>query len=169
MGFATARRFRRHAGRRLKAGDHVRLRPPHAILDTLDAAACLDGVPFMPEMLRYYGRTYRVLGQVERACDTIGYSGVRRLTNTVMLDDLRCDGAAHAGCQAECRIFWKEARAVGLERVDDDSPAPSPGGEGLRALEERAVSGVTTSHSTHLKPVFRCQATELLRGSEPVG
>ena len=26
-----------------------------------------------------------------------------------MLDDLRCSGGAHAGCQASCRLFWKEA------------------------------------------------------------
>ena len=27
----------------------------------------------------------------------------------MLLEDLRCDGSAHDGCQAECRVFWKEA------------------------------------------------------------
>ena len=36
-------------------------------------------------------------------------SGPLRMQDTVLLDDLRCDGGAHEGCQAGCRIYWKEA------------------------------------------------------------
>jgi hypothetical protein len=35
------------------------------------------------------------------------------MTDTVHLSDLRCDGSAHAGCQAGCLLFWKEAWLVG--------------------------------------------------------
>ena len=38
---------------------------------TLDDNGLLGGVPFMPEMLDYFGRTYVVDAQVLRACDTI--------------------------------------------------------------------------------------------------
>ena len=62
----------------------------------------------MPEMLGYFGKAFTVDAQVERACDTID-SGVRRLPSTVLLDDLRCDGSGHAGCEAQCRLYWKEA------------------------------------------------------------
>jgi hypothetical protein len=31
------------------------------------------------------------------------------MTGTVVLDDLRCDGASHDGCMRGCRLFWKGA------------------------------------------------------------
>ena len=93
----------------VRAGERVELRAPAEILATLDAQGCLDGVPFMPEMLGYFGRVCTVEAQVERACDTVNYTGVFRLRNTVILDDLRCDGTGHDGCEAQCRLYWKEA------------------------------------------------------------
>ena len=106
----------------MRSGDLVSLRPPEEILATLDQQGTVDGVPFMPEMLRYFGRAYSVDAQVNRACDTIGYTGVRYMGATVLLEDLRCDGTAHAGCGAQCRIYWKEAwlRPAGK---DDDLPS----------------------------------------------
>ena len=95
--------------RSMRAGDRVELRSPADILATLDEQGSLGGVPFMPEMLRYFGRTFTVDAQVERACDTICYSGPRRVPNTVILDDVRCKGTGHGGCQAQCRLYWKEA------------------------------------------------------------
>src|SRR5438132_1185927 len=93
----------------IRAGDLVELRPPAEILATLDEQGALDGLPFMPEMLEWYGRTFRVRAQVSRACDTIAGTGVRRLRDTVVLDDVRCTGSGHDGCQAQCLIYWKEA------------------------------------------------------------
>src|SRR4051794_17968284 len=37
-----------------------------------------------------------------------------------LLNYLRCDGSAHGGCQAGCRLYWKEAW---LRRVDASEPA----------------------------------------------
>src|SRR5438046_10506914 len=93
----------------MRAGDQVALRSPGEILATLDEQGSRDGLPFMPEMLGFFDRTFHVEAQVARACDTIGYSGVRKVRDTVILDDLRCDGTGHAGCQAQCRLYWKEA------------------------------------------------------------
>src|SRR5689334_226152 len=93
----------------MRAGDKVQLRSPDEILASLDEDGALEGLPFMPEMLGYFGKEFTVEARVERACDTLDYTGVRRLRDTVVLDDLRCDGKAHAGCQARCRIYWKEA------------------------------------------------------------
>ena len=42
--------------------------------------------------------------------------------STVYLEDLRCDGSGHDGCQAGCKIYWKEAW---LRRVEDDSRPPT--------------------------------------------
>ena len=76
----------------LRRGDVVALRSAREILATLDGAASLEGVPFMPEMLGYFGRRFTVTARVERACDTITGSGPLRMQDTVLLDDLRCDG-----------------------------------------------------------------------------
>jgi len=151
----------------MKAGDKVELRSPAEIVATLDAEGRLDGVPFMPEMLRFFGTEFTVEAQVERACDTVSYTGVRRLRNTVLLDDLRCDGSGHSGCQAECRLYWKEAwlRPRSTSRVGDQVTDP----EALAELTRRATKGVYSATSTPAEPRFQCQATELLRASEPVG
>ena len=87
----------------------MEVRPAQHILESLDSSGALEGVPFMPEMLSYVGRRFRVEARMERACDTISPGGTRRMPETVLLDDLRCDGSAHGGCQAGCRLYWKEA------------------------------------------------------------
>ena len=54
-------------GHQMKAGDLVELRPPTEVLATLDEAGATDGLPFMPEMLKFFGGTFRVQARVERA------------------------------------------------------------------------------------------------------
>lgn len=145
----------------------MQLRSPAEILATLDADGCTDGLPFMPEMLAFFGRPARVTARVERACDTLTWTGVRRLKNTVVLDDLRCDGAAHAGCRAGCRLFWREAwlrPAVEAAAGADEEPAEDPALVRLGEL----TRGATTRSIDPAGAVFRCQATELLRASTPV-
>ncbi len=151
----------------VKVGTRVELRSPAEILATLDENGCLEGVPFMPEMLGFFGKVVTVDAEVARACDTVHYSGVRRLRNTVLLDDLRCDGTAHAGCGAQCRLYWKEAwlRPTSSHEISDP-PTNDAAFEELERLVRRSVHGHA---STAEEPIFRCQATELLRASEPVG
>jgi hypothetical protein len=143
------------------------LRSPAAILSTLDEHGSLDGLPFMPEMLQFFGRPFTVTAQVERACDTIHYSGVRRLEDTVILDDVRCDGTGHAGCQTQCRLYWKEAwlRPVSSTESADDLTNSAA----FEQLQRLAAANVNGANSTPDEPTFRCQATELLAASEPVG
>ena len=157
----------------LRAGDRVQLRPPSEIIRTLDERGCLDGMPFMPEMLAYFGKTYTVTAQVGRACDTVNYSGVRRLKDTVILDDLRCDGAGHAGCQAQCRVYWKEAWLRPVSRVSTEAggaDAPTTlDPTAFTELERLAIRSVDAAESSPRERVYRCQATDLLGASEPVG
>ena len=150
--------------KRFKAGDVVELRPPADVLATLDEQGELDGLPFMPEMLAYYGGRYRVSARVERACDTITGPSVRRIPDAVTLDDARCAGSFHGGCQAGCRLYWKEAW---LQPVTEGPSAGSPAwSTDFDALAER-ISGVVLS-SDEARPIFRCQATTLLTASERV-
>ena len=93
----------------MKPGTRVQLRSPAEILASLDETGSLDGLPFMPELLGFFGGSMRVAANTERLCDTIAPTAVRAIPETVLLDDLRCDGTAHGGCQAQCRLYWKEA------------------------------------------------------------
>ena len=150
-------------GRQMKAGDLVELRSPAEILATLDDTGATEGLPFMPEMLDFFGGKFRVQVRVERACDTLKW-GVRRIPDTVMLDDLRCSGAAHAGCQAGCRIYWKEAWL----RPASESSTPVVRDDAYAELEKLVSQNVETAASTTDEPIFRCQATDWFGASQPV-
>ena len=149
----------------LRRGDVVEVRSAAEILATLDERGCLEEVPFMPEMLVQLGKSFTVEARVERACDTISKSHrVRRMPATVLLDDLRCDGAGHGGCGAGCRFYWKEAWLARSPRKRE--PAPGEDAAAIRALAElveqnaRSVTGDQTT--------YMCQATQLRRASEDV-
>ena len=59
------------------------------------------------------------------------------MTSTVYLDDVRCDGSGHGGCQAGCRIYWKEAWLRGVD-ADVGDTVLATDTDGLAALEQRA-------------------------------
>ena len=109
----------------------IEVRSKEEILSTLDRNGCLDGMPFMPEMFKCCGKRLRVYKRAHKTCDTINNSGGRKVKNAVHLEQVRCDGEAHGGCQAECLIFWKEAwlkRASNLPlgRCDSGALPESP-------------------------------------------
>ncbi len=106
----------------LRPGDWVLVRSEAEILATLDDRGTLDDLPFMPEMLAHCGQRYRVFKRADKTCDTVKWSGLRRMERTVHLDMLRCDGSAHQGCQAGCLMFWKEAW---LHRADQNAAPPA--------------------------------------------
>ena len=109
----------------LRAGDWIEVRSKEEILATLDKNGCFEQLPFMPQLLRYCGKQFRVVKRADKTCDTVSgrYVG-RRLTNTVHLEH-RCDGEAYGGCQAGCLIFWKEAWLRPL--CEAPPPCPDPG------------------------------------------
>src|SRR5262245_66634825 len=94
----------------LRRGNFVEVRSAGEILATLDDRGALGAMPFMPEMIPYLGRRFTVSARADKICDTIGSTlRSRQMTDTVLLDDLRCDGSAHGGSQADCRLYWNEA------------------------------------------------------------
>jgi hypothetical protein len=153
--------------RPLRPGDVVEVRSAAEILATLDAESALDGMPFMPEMARHAGRRYTVTRRVDKICDTIAATGSRRVHATVYLDDLRCDGSDHGGCQAGCKIYWKEAW---LRRVDHASVEGEADGDGAAGLERLAQTGTRTVRDVggESHEAWRCQATDALKASEPL-
>jgi hypothetical protein len=153
------------ARRRLRPGDMVEVRSEAEILATLDDDGSLDGQPFMPEMLAHVGRRYAVGRRVDKICNTIDTTGSRRMYDTVYLEDLRCDGSGHGGCQAGCRIYWKEAW---LRRVEDHTGTADPTVQGIAELERRAHAGARTVRELNGEQaeVWRCQSTDALKSSE---
>lgn len=135
----------------------VRVRQPAEILATLDDYGRLDGLPFMPEMLRWCGTTVSVRARADKTCDTVDLKDLRRMTDTVHLGDLRCDGSAHGGCQAGCLLFWKEAWLDASTAADVEQSS-----DGQAELE--AVTSAATADGTR----YYCQATELLDASAPM-
>jgi hypothetical protein len=110
----------------LRCGDRVRIRPLDEILATLDAQGTLAGLPFMPEMVAFCGRTLTVGRRVEHVyIDHLHH--VVRLADAVVLDAVRCSGAAHQGCQMGCQLIWKTAWLTGTEAPLADDRAPVSG------------------------------------------
>lgn len=161
----------------LRVGDWVEVKRPDEILKTLDPVGNLECLPFMPEMVRFCGRRFRVLKRIDKTCDTIDKTGMRRMKHTVILDDVRCDGQSHGGCQAACMIFWKEAwlkrvpsdvrtgtelyAINGSVRTQSDTAAACDNSNFLAALERssRAESAPPGEN------IFVCQVTELKKAT----
>jgi hypothetical protein len=101
------------------------------IAETLDENGTLDGLPFMPEMLEYCGKRFRVLNRVVQSTIDAAFLGGRltesyvrefRNNDVVTLQTIRCSGAQHDNCQRACAIFWKEAwlrKSEGQEEVPE--------------------------------------------------
>lgn len=153
---------------RLTAGELVEIRSKEEILSTLDKNACLDGMPFMPEMFQYCGMQFRVFKRAHKTCDTVFPVRGRRMANAVHLET-RCNGAAHGGCQAACLIFWKESW---LKRVDNKAvnassarrlPVLRSGSlDASQACSEACVwQAASSSTPDNRELTFSCQATKL--------
>jgi hypothetical protein len=151
----------------LRPGELVEVRPSAEILATLDENGSLDGMPFMPEMLEHIGRRFTVARRVEKICNNVdfGSSPGRRVRSTVHLDDLRCDGSAHGGCQLGCRLYWKEEW---LRRVDESDAGGAESPRAVAELEALSSAGTRTVRDLDGEPTptYRCQATEALVASE---
>jgi hypothetical protein len=95
----------------LRAGDAVEVRSKDEILATLDSKGALEGLPFMPEMLKYCGQQYKIYKRADKTGQYSNFPGYgsRRMFNTVFLEGLRCDGEHHDECDALCLLYWKEA------------------------------------------------------------
>jgi hypothetical protein len=155
------------ASLQLRAGDWVEVHSLEEILSTLDGNGALDGLPFMPEMAQFCGRRFRVFKSAHKTCDTIEQFVIRRMENAVHLEGLRCDGAAHGGCEAACLIFWKEAW---LERVpgpaEETSEVRARGSQAGCDLLQRATRRATSDGEGG--ECYHCQATELLKATTEV-
>jgi hypothetical protein len=135
-------------------GRWVEVRSGPEILATLDAKGALEGLPFMPEMLPFCGKRFRVQQCAERACVYPPKMPFRRVEGCLVLEGLRCDGAAHGGCQLGCMFFWKEAWLKPADGPHTEAPAPEPAPEKALRVHQDADGSL-----------YCCQATELPRAT----
>jgi hypothetical protein len=154
------------AAPKLRVGELVEVRSEKEIRSTLDERGELEALPFMPEMLEFCGRRFRVDKLAIKLCDPS--SGMYRMDHAVHLAGVRCSGQAHGGCQAGCLIYWKEAWlkpvAACDQEVEADEAWPADASSGRTHLDLIAL----TRKDNGLAPgteVYSCQATELVRAS----
>lgn len=149
---------------RLRPGDLVEVRAPEEILQTLDADGALDHLPFMPEMLEFCGRKFRISNRAEITCASAPDMGAARgfkVEDVLTLEGIRCSGAAHDGCQKACMIFWRQAwlqkvaatRSTERNNADGQFKAALTGDERLQARLKTSVRPNT----------YFCQASELAK------
>jgi hypothetical protein len=156
--------------RRLRAGDWVEVRSAEEVLATLDPEGCLDALPFMPEMLQYCGKRFRIFKSAHKSCNTLGGGGIRRMPDAVHLEGLRCDGEAHGGCQASCLLYWKTAWLKPCETPTSEEPRgktapdahPAFGGAPPSCTLEMLARATRVPLTEVPDPGerYRCQATE---------
>ena len=133
-------------------------------------------MPFMPEMLKYCGKRFRVYKRADKTCDNIKDWSLRRVENAVHLTGVRCDGAAHGNCDAGCLIFWRESWLKRVEpefvngsQIGDASSSssknPIPPQLSARACTEEAVwkaaRKAVDPKIAEEEEVYSCQATDL--------
>lgn len=140
---------------KLLPGDLVEVRSEAEILATLNEKGTLDNLPFMPEMLKFCGKTFRVSARAFKTC--VDDQEMRQLENTVFLEEARCDGSSHGGCGRACLIFWNEAW---LKRSDS---ATSSNGFHIPKVCRADLESLATGDGQ-----FFCQSTEILNASKPL-
>jgi hypothetical protein len=148
-------------------GQLVEILSAAEILQTLDDRGELDGLPFMPEMVRYCGQQFTVASVAHKVCDTVHRSGMYKMTDAVHLTGAgsRCDGSAHDGCQAACLLYWKTAW---LKRVDAPVNAVIPASEATEEVPRLLPLLVLNSRKDPAEDgveVHSCQATEMPRAA----
>jgi len=164
FGLAT-RRFLRSLFRiqGLMVGDRVFVRPFDEIRATLDDADGLDGLPFLPEMLRYCGKEGVVFRRVDKIYDYGGRKDLRRLKHCVLLGTLRCDGGAHGNCEAACYLLWNEKwlkRTTDVSTTGSSNTAPQRGATPAFAPQSRRDADGAVRYT--------CQYTQLVKASTPM-
>jgi hypothetical protein len=161
---------------RFAAGDWVEVRSKAEILATLDEDGRLEGLPFMPEMLRFCGGQFRVFKRAGKTCsEAVGPAGLafvsRELKDAVHLDH-RCDGSAHGGCQAGCLMFWKEAwlRPIGRHASSAAIAVSKRSATGHRAgrCKEDRIYAAAASRGADNEARYICQATQLMEATTPL-
>lgn len=156
-------------GETLRSGDWVEVRSRDEILRTLDKQGQLEALPFMPEMLRYCGQRFQVFKRAHKTCDPPSGLQSRQMAHGVHLGGVRCDGAAHGGCQAGCLIFWKETWLRKVGDGDRHSHETTAGAAGpCSEADVFAAVHRASDQARAEEPAYVCQSTRLFAATTPL-
>jgi len=162
----------------LRAGDWVQVRSKAEILATLDKNGHFEQLPFMPEMFQFCGQRFRVFRRAHKTCDPPNGLLGRRMLHAVHLENLRCGGEAHDGCQARCLLFWKDAwlkRVDGNTEPESEAPqrtsvnnAPATASSGCTEQDVVVATRVPAAQADSDEPRYVCQSTQIREATQPL-
>ena len=141
---------------KFQSGEIVEVLTPLEIMQTLDSCGTIHGLPFMPEMIAYCGKRYRVRSKIEKTCVVTGKMREFINDDVVFLENLRCDGSSHDGCQRGCLIFWNEAWLIKVNDNDTNINAKVEETDHLR-------SKLITKNNPD---IYFCQSTQLIEATQ---
>jgi len=99
----------------LQPGEWVEIKSEREILSTLDQKGRYKGLGWMCNMRNFCGKRYRVFKRLETMILESNRQ-YRKVKNTVLLENVLCDGKDWYGCDRSCFHFWRE---IWLKRVTD--------------------------------------------------
>lgn len=85
------------------------------------------------------------------------------MEDTVFLENLRCDGSGHAGCEAQCLLFFKLAWLKPVQPQRDWALPPRKASAAPRDIDW--LRSTTQRQQADGEVRYRCQATEHLNAS----
>jgi hypothetical protein len=100
----------------LQPGEWVRIKTFDQIRPTLDANGNNRGLSFDGEMLKYCGRTARVLRRVEHIIDESTGKMLTMKTPCIVMSDVFCTSDYHRSCPRGIYSYWRE---IWLERIQE--------------------------------------------------
>lgn len=143
---------------KIRPGELVTIRSFPEIFSTLDQSGTFEGLPFLPEMVKYCGRTFKIRSRVNKLIQEGVGTSMRRIKNVVLLDGTTCDGQAHEDCQRACFPLWKTAWLQA-------GPSAAESGQEGAAHTSSPTSRTVEASLLHGKG---CQVTELMKASKPL-
>jgi hypothetical protein len=92
----------------VQPGELVQVRSKEEIFSTLNERGRNKGLYFMPEMIKFCGKEFRVFKRVSKI--RLESNGeLRKLkTPSIFLEDVLCDGEFNYGCERACFLYWRE-------------------------------------------------------------
>lgn len=91
----------------LKAGDRVIVKSFDEIKATLDSKGRNRGLGFQTEMIKFCGCTFTVSDIMHTAISEYA-DKVKKVNNSVLLDNTYCNGSFHLRCSRKCPHIWRE-------------------------------------------------------------
>jgi len=131
---------------RIKAGDIVRVLPYDRISKTLDENDCHGGLLFMPNMVKYCEREFRVLKPVRWIFDERNKE-MLSCRDIIVLSGPVCDGEGMLDgkdCDRCCTLLWKTAWVKSTSQTFGDGRSQAECRKGKIVPRQRSFPSITS-------------------------